>query len=142
MGNSPSSSALPPLPDQNIDLTMEHVTSSLPPRAQRIVVLRDKHDAIIQVVCVWFDVGSHTPRAKELCLDKDMMLRLHDDLKPGSIDGVVLHDQVHMRSMDTGIPGLRRSVQKWLSEDGSVSVVGTTEHLYDMIVRTEEAQVR
>ena len=142
MGNSPSSSALPPLPDHNLDLTMEYVTSSLPPRAQRIVVLRDEHDAVSQVVCVWFDIASHTPRAKELCLDKDMMLRLHEDLKPGSIDGVVLHDRVHMRTMDTGIPGLRRTVQKCLNEDGSVSVAGTTEHLYDTIVRAQEAHVR
>lgn len=135
MGNSVSSSTLPPLPDSKVDLMMERVTSSLPPRAQRIVVLRDNAGVIQQLVCVWFDITSSTPCAKELCLDETALMLLHDDLQSDAIGGIGLHEHLHLRTLDTGIPGLRRSVETCFADNGSVSIAGTTQRLYDTVVQ-------
>jgi hypothetical protein len=116
-------------------MTMERVTSHLPLRAQRIVVLRDAHDVIQQLVCVWFDIASSTPCAKELCLDEKAMLLLHGDLQANAIGGVTLYEHTHLLTLQTGIPGLRRSVQRCSTDGGSVSIAGTTQQLYDTVVQ-------
>ena len=138
MGNSSSSpgSALPPLPDPKIDTCIEHMTAALPARTQRIGILRDRNLAVLCVVCVWFDITANTPHAAELCLDEATMRLLYKDLQSDVLDGVRLHDKPHFRSLETGVPGLRRHVQACFEENGSMSLGGTTEQLYDLVVQT------
>ena len=140
MGNTPSSgSALPPLPSTRVDECIRCLAAPHDMRTQRIGVMRDAASGeVAMVVCTWTDITSNTPQAAEVRLDEQTMELITQDLPRGALSGARLYGDAHLRSLRTGVPGLRRCVTECRNSGGDVRVVGTTQHLHDLTVRWSE----